>query len=184
MQRRRCRQLPKAAPAPPQLVRSSRRLPGRRRRRGGRSTEEEIQSSGSANQIGGIRGLRAALSRRRHQASRTAKLRRSAPRPEMGKPPPRQRGGPFGFVYLYIIVGVVISIIAFGLCRSGLVYSRFLVNYYFAVSWHPMALGEKSFASISWWVYAFLCVYVCVWLNWSPGICWAKIDNDNFCRNC
>jgi hypothetical protein len=131
MQRRRCRQLPKAAPAPPQLVRSSRRLPGRRRRRGGRSTEEEIQSSGSANQIGGIRGLRAALSRRRHQASRTAKLRRSAPRPEMGKPPPRQRGGPFGFVYLYIIVGVVISIIAFGLCRSGLVYSRFLVNYYF-----------------------------------------------------
>lgn len=108
MRRRRCRQWPTAAPAPPQLVRS-RRLPGRRRRRGGRSTEEEIQSSGSANQIGGIRGPRAALSRRRHQASQTAKLRRSAPRPEMGKPQPRQR-----------------------------------------VSWHPMALGEKSFASISW----------------------------------
>jgi predicted Rdx family selenoprotein len=76
------------APAPPPLVRS-RRLPGSQRR--GRTTEEEIQSSGPAILIDGIRGPRAALSLRRHQESRTATLRRSALRPKMGKPPPRQR---------------------------------------------------------------------------------------------
>ena len=44
-----------------------------------------------------------------------------------------------------------------------------------------MALGEKSFALITWWVYASLSM--CVYLNWSCGICWAKTESDNFCRN-
>jgi hypothetical protein len=42
-----------------------------------------------------------------------------------------------------------------------------------------MDLGKKSFALISWWVYASLRV----WFNWSCGICWALIESDSLCRN-
>jgi hypothetical protein len=61
-----------------------------------------------------------------------------------------------------------------------LLYSQFGWTF-FPMSSQRMALGEKSFVLITWWVYASLSM--CVYLNWSCGICWAKTKSDNFCRN-
>lgn len=115
MQRRRCRPLPTVAPPPPPLVRST-RLCGSRRR--GRTIGVEIRSSGQANQIAGITGRRAGQSRRRRrspQASRMVNRRRSSPRLGTARPPPRQR---CGSSWIFILFGVAITIIVFGLCRS------------------------------------------------------------------